>query len=223
MVQNSLEHLLEFNGFCAAKVNDFKLRGELIDNKKFPVDFTKKYNLNSSAFSTGVFIFDTDSITNNTFAEIKELYVKFNDICQYGEESILNLYFYKQWHKLPIIYNAVPWYMDAIYGVKSNKFTTTIIHFLCYAIKPWHEASSYYQEWLDNFKRADKIDLTNRVPAEASLSAKYLKSYLRFLKFKKIICWLKIDRVLGNLGLLINKISPKLYRLINLKNHDFGK
>lgn len=217
IVQSSLNNLLEVPGFAAAPAMYFKLKREFIDNYNFSHDFRKKYNLNTPALTTGVFVLDTNLINSQTFGEIMSLYSEFCDICQYGEESILNLYFYKQWHKLPVIYNAAPWFLNNRYGLIANKKTAVIIHFICYPYKPWHRENAYYEEWLENFNCADNIDVTNPIKGVNDWSKEYLKKYLRFLRWQRLAHLFYVDVILGFLGLIIKKASPRLYQKINLK------
>ena len=221
IVQSSLDYLLQFDKISATKAITLRLKDEFSKQKKLSHDFKRTYNLKSTAFGTGVFVLDTDLIKEDTFTSIMTLHNQFKDICQYGEESILNLYFYKKWHKLPIIFNAAPWYLEKFYGLKTNKFTAVIIHFNCYLIKPWNKESSYYKEWLDNLLLADKIDTSRPVHAAYQLSPVYLRRYLRLLKFKRFVCWLKLDHQIGELGLLIERKMPSLYKVINIRKNDF--
>jgi lipopolysaccharide biosynthesis glycosyltransferase len=217
IVQSSLEHLLKASGFAATKAMYFRLRREFVDNCQFTPEFKKKYSLRTPSLTTGVFVLDTEIINSRTFEEIMSLYREFKDICQYGEESILNLYFYKQWNELPVIYNAAPWYLNNRYGLIANKQTVVIIHFICYAYKPWHQENAYYQEWSANLALADQIQAACPVKASYSWSEDYLRRYLRFLKWQRLAHMIYLDKIIGWFGLLIKKITPKLYQRINLK------
>lgn len=224
LVEASLDRLLALDGFNAAEAITFRLRNEFIGDDKRLQALKERYDLRALAFSTGVFSFETDLIGSATFAEIMALHERYRDVCEYGEESILNLYFYKHWRLLPVIYNAIPWHMKIAYGIRTNKLKAFIIHSIC-SLKPWEASSPYYQEWLDNLHRAEMIDLDKRPAAVKIWSDKEYRDYLIFLKLKKAAhaaypLLLGIDRQIGRLGLLIKKKNPGLYRLIRLKKDD---
>jgi lipopolysaccharide biosynthesis glycosyltransferase len=226
IVKASLHNLLKSDGFNAPNATTFRLKDEFTsDSKKNKL---KKYNLRSKAFNTGVFVFDTDLITNQTFEDLQLLYHQIKDICLYADESILNIFFYKKWYLLPIVYNSIPAYMSKLYKLDQQNFLAVIVHFVN-SVKPWTRESPYYQEWLDNLKKAERIDLNNRPIAVKKCSNIRLYFYLIYLKFRKISCFiyrqflfvikqfLFVNKQIGRFGLFIKKRSPKLYAVINLK------
>jgi hypothetical protein len=113
--------------------------------------------------------------------------------------------------------------MESVYGLNANRLTAIIIHFNCYKIKPWQKESAYYKEWSSNLARAEQIDILNPLTISDRWSDDYLKYYQRLLRFKKITRTLHLDKNIGRLGLLIKKIAPKIYQIINLKKTDVDR
>jgi len=223
LVYASLDRLQELAGFNASQINTFRLRDEFIDNRQKTKEIRKKYCLWRRPFSTGVLVFDSNLISEKTFEELMELYCQSKDICQYQEESVLNLFFYKKWKKLSLMYNTIPAELNNYYGVSKSKILAFIVHFPCVKIKPWNSESPYYKEWLDNLNWAEEINLNKRPSARKIFSDQAINRYLRYIKFKESIyfirwSWLLIDKQLGRLGLVINRKNPKLYNLISRKN-----
>jgi len=222
LVYASLDNLLKLTGFNAPEAIPLRLRDEFISDKKRLSDLKKSYNLNSRAFSTGVFVFDTDLIQPDTFSDIISIYNKYEQIYQYGEESILNLFFYKNWKMLPMTYNSVPWYLHNFCGLDKDKILAFVVHFVCEKIKPWNSKSLYHEEWQDNLNRAEEIDLNNRPKARKILNDQEVARYLRYVKIKENTYYIRvltlgINKQIGLLGLFIKKKSPKLYSLISFK------
>ena len=228
IINASLDNLLNIPGFCAPKAETFILRDEFSDNETIikELGLNKKYNLNSLAFSAGIFSFTTDIIKPDTFNELLALYQKNKQACLYGEESVLNLFFYKKWHRLHDLYNFNPHYLDNYYKIKSKNIQPFLYHFF-HLPKPWQSESPYYETWQTNLEKAENINLQNRLSAKKIVSRAEEEKYLRYIKYKKNKKKLKqisglelIDKRIGLLGLLIKKKYPKLYRLISLKKND---
>ena len=224
IVRGSLDYLIKLDGFNAPKIKTFWLKDEFYndDNNKL-VELREKYPFKGRPFSTGVMVFNTDIIKTSTYKEIINLYYNYKDLYKYQEESTLNLYFYKKWQPLPLIYNLIPSELNRLYGLNKNKVLAYIIHFPCAIIKPWNLKSDYYEEWSYNLKKADEINLDFRPRGAKTYSDQELNRYLRFITTRKIICFLRptyffIDRQVGLVGLFIKKKNPKLYNLISLKN-----
>ena len=222
IVQASLDRLLKLNGFNAPLAIDLRLKGEFVDQEDKLKVLRDKYDLRGPAFNSGVFIFDTDIIEGNTFKNILSFYEKYKTVSEFGDESILNLFFYKKWRLLPMIYNSTPHHMEKYYGINKNRLLAIIIHFVCAKVKPWNPQSSYYEEWSYNLERADKIDLNLRPKAPKVYSDWELYRYAKYFKQRQIICFLRplfffIDHQIGQLGLFIQKTHPNLYRRIRLK------
>ena len=228
IINASLDELLIIPGFCAAKAETFKLKDEFTKDKAIikELDLNKKYNLDSLAFCAGIISFNTNIIKANTFTELLDVYQKNKEACIYGEESVLNLFFYKKWHKLHDLYNFNPHYLNSYYGIKTESIQPFIYHFFHWP-KPWQIESPYYETWRDNLKKAEDINLQNRPAAKKIISLTEEKKYLRYIKIKKAQRLAKlisgitlINNLLGRLGLLIKKKYPRIYRSISLKKND---
>lgn len=224
MVRSSLDELLKVVNFGAVSTT-FALRDEFFWNDWLAVKKLKnKYKLNGQAFNSGVFIFNTDLITETTFDEIISLQKEFDNLSVHGEEAVLNLYFYKKWTELSIIYNSMPFYMDNFYKLNESNLRAVVVHFVN-SVKPWTNPSPYFLEWSDNFKNADRINLNQRLVAEKFCPELELTSYLKYLRRIDIIkswrkSWLFIDSQLGQLGLFIKYKNSKFYKLINFQKND---
>lgn len=222
IVTASLRPLLELTGFNALKIENFSLRNEFSQDKELleKTKLTKNYNLSAPAFNSGVFVFDTNIIKPDSLADLMNLYERYKTISLYGDEPILNLYFYQNWKEIPVSYNLDPNYIRECYGLKLEQNVAAVIH--CgWSKKPWDKTSPYYPLWLENLNKADKIDLSNRLPAAKEISAQEIKKFNRRLKLKRWPrrIYLLLDKQIGRLGLLIKKMSPKIYYKIS-KNKD---
>lgn len=222
IVQASLDDLLNLTGFNAPKAETFRLRHEFIVDKNKNKEIRKKYNFRALAFNTGILVFDSKLIKEDTYSELIALYNQYKDLYQYQEESALNLFFYQKWNRLPITYNSAPAHMSYIYKINKNKLLAIVIHFFCEKIKPWDSQSLYYEEWSNNLRKAEKIDLQKRPAAAGTIGAEEQRRYLRKLKRRRIFYFPSrlIDHYIGQIGLLIKKINPKLYELIRLKKDE---
>ncbi len=223
IVRASLDRLLNVSGFSAPTVEHFNLAGQFTKDKKIiqELELNKKYNLKKDCLCSGIFAFNTDLIQPDTFSKIMSIYQKYKRSSMLGEESILNLFFYNNWQPLPIVYNCNLDDMRDLYGLKSHQALYFIVHF-GWKVKPWKPESVFYQEWQENLKKAEEIDLKNRPAAEKIISDKELKRYLTFLYFKKNprSVLLFIDRQIGRLGLLIKKFNPKFYSKISKNKNE---
>jgi lipopolysaccharide biosynthesis glycosyltransferase len=224
IVRAPFEEILTVDNFGAVRTT-FALRDEFVWESWSDVKKVKSaYRLNGPAFNSGFFIFNTDLITNKTFDDLFSLHQRFEGVSVHGEEATLNLFFYKNWQELPIVYNSMPFFMDKYYRLSSSRLLAVVIHFVN-SLKPWDKNSPYYQEWQENLQAADLINIKQPVSPVSKIDAKELKKYLRFIKLinkKKI--WetplLLLDSQLGQLGLFIKEKNPKLYKIISLKKHD---
>ena len=106
----------------------------------------------------------------------------------------------------------------AKYNIGKRKIFGAIFHFLS-SPKPWEENSQYKSEWLDNLSMADKIDLSDRPLAlrkygiNSKIKYLFVTSILPFYSLEDIInnIKLKIDRIVGLIGLNIKKLNLSLY------------
>ena len=218
IVRGSLNKLLSVRGIGGVKLfYDNKLKNFLwnsgmegervfIDKEKMASykiqvrKLNKIYDLNKSAFNSGLLVIDSNIIGDEVFNGLKK-YLNDYGIASKADDGILSLYFYDKWEELPYIYNVCP---NLLRGIE---FNGVVMHFV-HKPKPWEKMSDYYGEWVDNLENAEKIDLDNR-PRAGELEvigtwSIYLKSFLKFL-------FLRLDRAVGNFGLVIKDVSPKFY------------
>lgn len=222
IVKASLDNLLNATSFSAPEVEHFKLKGEFTSDKIIikELGLNRDYNLYSPALCSGVFAFDSNLIQADSFSILVSLYKKYKASCQYGEESIFNLYFYKKWNKLPVLYNYNPEHIRNFYGVKKN-IPSFLIHF-GWSTKPWNKDSEYYSKWEYNLKKAEEINLEKRLPAIKEISDKELKKIISYLSRKRIprSIIIYLDRQIGRAGLAIKKINPNIYYKLSRKKNE---
>ncbi len=238
VVEASLDRFVETKGFCAPNATCVSLKKEFFrTDRVLRTELERIYPLRGKAFNTGVFAFDTAEITDDTFEKMTALYGKFGALNFYGEEGTFNLFFYKKWTMLPIMYNAYPTYMRDTYNFDYGRLKSIIVHFVGETnAKPWLETSLWHKEWIENLQRAEAIDLAHpRKPARIWTHEEE-RNYVRALPAKRLhhlfrrkismpaACTLRktgerIERTIGQIGLLIKKISPRLYERIRI-GHD---
>jgi len=216
IVRASIDELKKTNHFLAPEATKLTLKTEFnSSNKRLYNQLNEEIKLNGPAFNTGVFSFDTSIIKEDTFSKLMHLFHKYGPLSHCGEEPTLNLYFYKRWKMLPLIYNAYPRQFSHTYHIAPEKMRASIIHFVC-SKKPWTVESEFNKEWLYNLKRADLIDLKKRAPPKEVWSRGYIQSYLKWLESRRIryILINYLDKQIGKVGLAIKHISPNAHRLI---------
>ena len=224
IVRGSLDGAMRFDGFTAPAAT-IRMHGELIEEDSLlKKRLLKKYKLSALPFNTGVFVIDTNIIDGTTFDRLMSLYEEFGTLNVHGEEPTLNLFFYKQWNKLEMTYNSIPAHMQRFYRMDKEKLLAYVIHFVN-SVKPWTADSPYLQEWSNNLKKAEDIDLSLRKEAAQISTETQMKCYLlnlRMVDLKR--SWhpiiLFIDRQIGQLGLFIKRKNPALYKLISLKKDE---
>jgi lipopolysaccharide biosynthesis glycosyltransferase len=105
IVKTPLDSLLATSQMSAITDSPRKLSYQLKKNTKLYAQISKKYDLESNAFNTGVMAFDTKIIQKNTFSKLTSLFTKYHEIGRFGEGIFLNLLFYKSWEEMPRIFN----------------------------------------------------------------------------------------------------------------------
>lgn len=213
IVRASLDKLLEIKGIAAVKDIQQNLKGEFIKitkkNKFLFKELKKDYNLKEKAFNTGLMAFSTDIIKKDTFLKLKRLLEEYNSVL---DQPILNLFFYKKWIELPLIYNFSPYNTTfPFFNKNKTKVKGIILHFWG-ALKPWNKKSPFYKEWKKNFKKAELINLKNP-PEGKKLTDKEIKKYSRMLKMKLVFYspFIQIDRILGLVGDFLKPPKPFLF------------
>lgn len=79
-------------------------------NKTYLKKLKQKFDLNTSVFNAGVLAFSTDIINKNLINKFKEIFEEYRGFMCLNDETILNIYYYRTWNKLPAIYNICPNY-----------------------------------------------------------------------------------------------------------------
>jgi lipopolysaccharide biosynthesis glycosyltransferase len=216
IVRASLDGLTKVKGFAAVQdISPLKkqFRGDEILNKEVRRNLEKDYNLNEPSFNSGVIVINTEIIGENTFNRLMGLLGKYKDC----DQSILNIYFYKKWIKLPRMYNFNPYTDKALYfgWKRDSKINAIVLHF--YELRPWDKKNIFYKEWLSNLSRADSIDFKKIQRSRKYTKIEMQKNELILKKegsrFKDgvYLLFLFVDRGLGVIGIFLRKCSPKLY------------
>ncbi|HOY31113.1 MAG TPA: glycosyltransferase [Bacteroidales bacterium] len=157
IVRSSIDYLTQVKSIGAVRdVNLSKLGSHFFDLPKNQSG-TCIYDMKTSAFNSGVISFNTDIITPETFNELCSLFNEHSGNSKYGEQPVLNLYFYKKWEHLPLIYNL---FIISFNLKLPRRFKSIIIHFLHGKDHPalWDTANPFYAEWKTNLEKADLID-----------------------------------------------------------------
>jgi len=229
IVRGSLEKLTKIKGFASVK-SFLSLRGEFLEDSDLISEISINYNLNDRAFCTGIMAFSTNIITDNTYDDIINLFKKYEKAFLFGEEGVLNLYFYQRWKKLPNVFglDITP---IAHLKIKPVDIHSVVIHFVRVenkvGYKPWEEENPYFSEWAENLLKSENIDLSvvQKVKTWTWCKIKYhswlYEFYLKYcFKVCRTIphltpfisfifsCW---DRLVGFVGKYIKRFCPYLY------------
>jgi len=229
VVKAPLEKLTRIKSLAAARDICFNNLYTQFSNPQTDKD-EYLYDLSVPAFNSGVMSFNTDIIGPGTFGELNDLFKKYISESKFGEQLVLNLYFYKKWKKLPAVYN----FFINYYGNKTQKKAhSIIIHFARHNDIPLlgDADNSYYQEWKTNLERAEFIDL-NKIQKAKKWKNFKIKYYSFILKvdffvhikrnklndfyisrIKPFYYYIKNSpgRIIGNMGAIIKKYNPDLY------------
>jgi len=154
--------------------------GKIIKYNKLKQKLFKKYNKNQKAFNTRVLSINTKIIKKNTINKLVNLYLKYKEIIFCADQPLINLLYYKKWEKLPVLYNL------RHHEIKHSK-VTNVINYHCFKPKPWDPESKFYNEWKNNLKKADQIDLQKRKsPKQINIEkVKKISKYLEKKYYKK--------------------------------------
>lgn len=229
IVRGSLERLTRVKGFASVK-SFLKLKGEFVNHTDLLSKIPDSFDLNERAFCTGIMAFSTDIIEDNTFDDIISLFEKYEKAFLFGEEGVLNMYFYHRWEKLPNVFG-----MDitpiAHLKIKPVDIHAVVIHFVRVenkvSYKPWEKENPYFREWTENLLKSDNIDLNVvqkvkpwtwcKIKYHSWLYEFYLKycfkvcttiPYLTPFISSIFSCW---DRFLGWTGKYLKRFCPYLY------------
>lgn len=229
IVRASLNELAKINGLAAR--HGGKLSKQFIKpnpgffyNQPTRIfdELKKNYNLSEHGFNAGVMAFNTDVIKEGTFFELKKLFDLYGKISTLGEQTILNLLFYKKFIPLPYVYNCWVKHMMRFRNIKPEKIKGIILHFMS-GEKAWSQKNPFYNEWKNNLNKADLIDLNKIPPPRESWTREDIEKYCQYLHkrfilyFYRYIIWkisIFIDRLLGLIGIFLKNNFPKLYFIL---------
>lgn len=210
IVKSSLDELSKVKGFAAVQDGFYRanLMRQFINKDKSLLNELKgKYNVKETSFNTGVMAFNTDIIRADTFTELLGLLELFSGIVRFAEQPILNLFFYKKWTELPIVYNLITDnFIDNLFINKEN-MKAIILHFNYK--KPWLKGNHYHNEWKSNLEEVDLINLKkSNAPNKkwSNLEVHACSLYWRFLFFSNMC--------LGLSGVYLKNISPRAYHIL---------
>lgn len=236
LVRASFDELLKISGFAAgADILNQKLKDQFkifnvrthpyspssylgITNQEYKkryLELKKEYNLHKDMFNAGIFVLNTDIITDTIFSKLLKLADRFGKISSFPPQGEINLFFYDQWERLNIAYGVFPHFWMKFYRYKAEEIKGIFLHFAA-AQKPWMVGNPFYQEWKESFDKADQIDLSRRVPPAKVWTDSDFKQLALSLKRRRSILFLVVnfDRFLGRVGRIIKWASPKGYKFL---------
>jgi len=227
-VRASIKKLAELDEpFAAPNAHGTSLRAEFIkttkENRPLFKELKKEYPLKGEAFNSGIMAIKTSVIDDGTFEKLINLYEKFGSLNKYGEEATINLLFYKNWKMLPSLYNVYPYRTFRRFGVPYAKVEAIILHPVREGTaKPWLPSSPFYEEWLTNLKKSDAMDIKSPQTPARIWTIEEEKNHTKILKKRMIVHYYRyifffFDWLIGQIGLLIKFLSPKLYEKIRPK------
>ena len=231
IVKAPLERLTKIKYLGATRdINFSKLYTQFYNPSKDNFN-NRIYNLNDYILNSGVISFNTDIITPQTFKELNNLLNDYISEFKYGEQPVLNLYFYKKWERLPLVYNT--FLMVHNYKLPLG-LKCIVMHFISDPLRYylWDATHPFYKEWKMNLDKAEFIDLnkiqkvkewnTFKITYYAVLSKIISPQPVRVIiqicyaipgKLRTFIYYIIYtpDRILGTIGNFIKKKRPDLY------------
>jgi lipopolysaccharide biosynthesis glycosyltransferase len=164
IVKGSLKRLTNINGFGAVSGAIHLEKHFFIEAPLFK-EIESKYSNKANAFCSGVLVFSTNIIQNDTLTILMGLYERYKSILHFNEEGILNLFFYKKWINLPVVFGLnVTGYTNGKINYNKKAVRGIVLHFIAKnnkePYKPWNPVNPFYSEWISNCKRAELINVT---------------------------------------------------------------
>jgi lipopolysaccharide biosynthesis glycosyltransferase len=222
IVRGSLDELTKIKGFAAPNATNINLKKcFLYPKRSLYKRLIKRYPLTGSAFNSGVMAFSTDVIKEDSFSKLIEFMRLYGSLNLDGDEPTFNLLFYKQWKKLPWIYNLYPHDLQYRCHIQPDKIKGIIIHFV-ESCKPWDRRSFFYKEWQENLRKAELINLGARPPAAKRWTAIEIQLDVLYLNFKPapFLMPRQVDRLMGLVGIFLKKHNPDLYFKVKKVMHN---
>ena len=228
IVRHSLEILTKVKGFYAgADFFNTPLGGQFYQDSFNRETFTRlehSFDLHRLSFNTGVMAFSTDIIKNDTYERLYETFRTYHTVCIFGDQPILNLFFYTTWKKLHVSYNFFTASLDDRHDGQGVECAVgaTILH-SCSHKKLWLPESIFYDEWKSNLEKADQIDLDHRPDNATAFEMLNPTVPLPILNESTVyrirlhLIRSYIDRYLGLVGIFLKKYFPKIYMILKSK------
>lgn len=217
---NSLKHQfylrhLQSHDYAPSKYTGISFE----EHKKKYKELKQEFNLRTVGFNAGIFVVNTDIINQDTFSNLVDVYKRYGRIISFPPQGELNLFFYNNWEKLPLVYNSYVFLWHNFYKVPLNKLDGILLHLVQAAdknIKPWDKESPFYQEWRSNLDLADSIDINHPKKPSRTWSEKEVQEYCDTISSRQRFfdLYLRIDRQIGLLALWLKRISPSLYQFL---------
>ncbi|MFA5856463.1 MAG: glycosyltransferase [Candidatus Pacearchaeota archaeon] len=164
IILRSLKKLNSIKGFFAAR--DFlpRIKDQFVaydhlnnEEKSLYKKLELNFNFKKIAFNSGFMVFSSDIIKKDTFNKLNHLQKKYINISHLGDQGILNIFFYKKWKELPLVYNPSSYFFKDKIPIKTITIHTN------YKIKAWDKESIFYHEWIKNLRLFDSI---NELPSK---------------------------------------------------------
>ncbi len=205
IIRASLDDLLKVKSFAA--VPNFQIKFGWYFKKTFML---KKYNLEKLTFCSGIIAYNTDIINYNTFQDLASMvkkYEKYKILSR--DEAFFNLLFYDKWQKLLRVYNVCVDKNIDLWHLPNNKLNGIIIH-TASQTDPWKKESVFRQEWLKNYKKADRINSAKIINIQKWSKFKMIlySQYLlnRYNLYNGIYYW--------NLLIFVEKKFPRFFLIL---------
>lgn len=245
IIRYSLDDLMKVKGFAAVDgVHTFKVlfpkEKSTRFNEVYKV-FKKKYDLKYPAFSVGLFVFDTSIIKEDTFIKLFKILSFYRFYIPSADDFILNLFFYKNWERLPLYYNVfVIEFVRFLYKFHLMKIKGVVIHFPDGGVfdtnKPWNKTHQFYKEWRLNLDKSNFIDTKKPYPNfktfDNSEKTYWHNYYAKLYSFWPIIpvynyLFVKpislVNRLIGIIGIFLKINYPRTYyKLKKIKNENIN-
>jgi len=171
IVEASLDDLKDVKGFSAVPDIHFKSLEDQFMRPEKDLDpgqrnvyelLIELFDMKEPAFNSGVMAFDTGIIRDENMVDrLMDQYRMFGSVAN-SDQSIFNLFFYRDWHRLPLVYNNYFPYRRPSWKPGYVPTDSIVQHFLW--DKPWTRDNRHYDRlWEHNLSIARSIDLENRI------------------------------------------------------------
>ena len=195
IVLGPLHSLLDGEGFSAVPDYGSTLASHFTAPERFHEIFDGKFHPKEPAFNAGVFVFSPSQINSDCYDTLWKLFDQYFEHCNFAEQSILNLYFYKNWDPLP-------WKMNMFFHHMPKKIKTTgtgctVIHFpmTLQSSRPWEPGNPFFPVWQsiwagDNSLSVSQSDSYNNVEPHKSV----YRHIRRVLRVRRLYCLVRQNR-----------------------------